>query len=524
MPFIRILFVGLRSIDHYSFWNMLSLDALEGHLLGVYGDSILIDRIECDTIDCFVENYASDVEYDIIGISVSTNTIELCLNIVKTLNLLDTGILLLGGQLPTYLPQEILNRINSLNCLDIGKVFCVGGEAERVIELIVGCLNKSVQNLHTIRKIDGVVSFSEDNGCGRISKLPVNTPKLQKLPYLPKYTPKEVDGIKVVQAQLSRGCSWGKCSFCTRYSFRNRGWESFSIDRIERDINHLICDLGVDVIEFCDDDFFGKYCSQNLDRANKIRRFIHEARRRSKREVQFRIFVRPGFIVGNGDFNHVETIKGLLNDYRSVGLKRLYIGIESGVDSQLQRYNRGYTAEQAEVAIKILKEISMSFDCGYIAFDPLVTIGELEENVRFYEKNGLIESNQWFWRSVAINVGTAMSRCPVIMSLLGDLDCNTMAYKYKFKDPLVQGIVDMLYAFTSDSRSKFYKLKSISKLRYTYDNGCLETIAKHSVQSNGIVVLRLVKSILVSIQQAKMREKEILAEMEKALSGGGCDI
>jgi radical SAM superfamily enzyme YgiQ (UPF0313 family) len=65
------------------------------------------------------------------------------------------------------------------------------------------------------------------------------------------------------------------------------------------------------------------------------------------------------------------------------GLDAVFIGLESGCQSQLDRFTKGTTVEQNRKAIEIVRELGLKMDVGFIMFDPYVTVEELEQNMRF---------------------------------------------------------------------------------------------------------------------------------------------
>ena len=67
------------------------------------------------------------------------------------------------------------------------------------------------------------------------------------------------------------------------------------------------------------------------------------------------------------------------------GMRRMLFGVESGVDSVLQRFNKGVTADQNTRAIRALTALDVPTRFTYITFDPLMTLDELQ---RTYDYQG----------------------------------------------------------------------------------------------------------------------------------------
>jgi hypothetical protein len=75
---------------------------------------------------------------------------------------------------------------------------------------------------------------------------------------------------------------------------------------------------------------------------------------------------------------------------REQGMDRCLFGLESGVDSILERFNKKTTANQNALAIRLLSACGIPIRCTYITFDHLMTLEELEESYRFQGRKDLL--------------------------------------------------------------------------------------------------------------------------------------
>ncbi|MDH3602055.1 MAG: hypothetical protein OEU26_20780, partial [Candidatus Tectomicrobia bacterium] len=73
----------------------------------------------------------------------------------------------------------------------------------------------------------------------------------------------------------------------------------------------------------------------------------------------------------------------LLKRMKNIGFNCVFVGFESGSDSQLKRYNKGVSRKENMKAIRILKQIGIHADGGFITFDPLMQMEEVFENTQF---------------------------------------------------------------------------------------------------------------------------------------------
>jgi hypothetical protein len=71
-------------------------------------------------------------------------------------------------------------------------------------------------------------------------------------------------------------------------------------------------------------------------------------------------------------------------------MDRCLFGLESGVDSILERFNKKTTARQNALAIRLLSACGIPIRCTYITFDHLMTLEELEESYRFQGRKDLL--------------------------------------------------------------------------------------------------------------------------------------
>ena len=88
--------------------------------------------------------------------------------------------------------------------------------------------------------------------------------------------------------------------------------------------------------------------------------------------MTFNIELRPN------DINRDELL--LL---RSVGLRAVFIGIESGIQRVLNEMRKDTTVEMNVQALQILKDLDIKIEMGWISLVPTMTFNELKENYQF---------------------------------------------------------------------------------------------------------------------------------------------
>lgn len=242
---------------------------------------------------------------------------------------------------------------------------------------------------------------------------------------------KEVmDKNGLVRMETSRGCPWNKCSFCIMpWKFCGENWRSFSKSKMEKELQLLISE-GVKQIYFTDEDFVGNYSHIN-DLCDIIERCVTDN--------QSLVF---------GGSTSVYTLNGLgeklqtcLHRMRQVGIKRLFVGIESGSDSQLLRYQKGVTSEMNKRMIKMLQEYDFDIDYGFILFDAKTTMEELYENLNFIEQTGLRNEISRFTKKLRLTPHTRLyEEYRIENRIISDLNENELTYEYDFIDPRIKMI------------------------------------------------------------------------------------
>lgn len=84
-----------------------------------------------------------------------------------------------------------------------------------------------------------------------------------------------------------------------------------------------------------------------------------------------------------------NRIKKLIN----IGLVHIFVGIESFIQKDLNLYNKNTTVKQNLEALKILDEFEISYEFGFIMFNPFTTLDDLLETVQTIKANNI---KKWY--------------------------------------------------------------------------------------------------------------------------------
>lgn len=193
--------------------------------------------------------------------------------------------------------------------------------------------------------------------------------KLVDLDTLPKPIHQPHVSDEWLMINSSRGC-YSRCTFCATFALygeaKDNWWrcrQPFSVvDEIE-----MAADQNIHNIQFADDNFIGS----DPDRAEKIARQI--IGRNLKVNLRF-------------DARVTDVKEPLFRILKEAGLKRVYLGCESGSRQDLKLFRKGTTVEQNVRAVNLAKSLSIEVNTGIIMFHPLSTLETLHDNIVFLEE------------------------------------------------------------------------------------------------------------------------------------------
>ena len=171
----------------------------------------------------------------------------------------------------------------------------------------------------------------------------------------------------------SRGC-YGDCSFCfikPYYGCSRRRVRT--PDSLERELSERLTRRPVNSLYFIDPSFIAPG-QQERERVIALSRIARAT------GLPF------------GFETRVDTIEeSLLTILAENGANSIFLGIESGCDSVLQRINKRITKQQIADAVGIVKRSGLQLNIGFIMFEPDSNLGELKENFNFLDELGLLD-------------------------------------------------------------------------------------------------------------------------------------
>lgn len=298
---------------------------------------------------------------DVVGItSMTTNfqyAVEMAQEIRKALP--DTPILL-GGAHANYFAEDILREHD---CFDI----IVKGECDFYV--------------HEIFKI-----ALEGKDYARLQGCVYRGPNSEIVENPPGPRPHDLDEVKAPAWHLldftnyinlpgmnrrlpyfilltSRGCPWGKCTFCYESATKAHRYRRHSPERVIEEVKWLIEVHGVRELYFWDDVFF-----INTKWMNRFYDLIEE------NNLDF-----TWAASGRVDFMKYDFLKR----GKELGLWNIFLGIESGNQDLLDMMKKGTTIERIKEVVGWTKELDIETRCSFLFGLPGETPEKAQRTIEF---------------------------------------------------------------------------------------------------------------------------------------------
>jgi radical SAM superfamily enzyme YgiQ (UPF0313 family) len=155
----------------------------------------------------------------------------------------------------------------------------------------------------------------------------------------------------VVYAEFSRGCSWGKCTFCSMWGCQKREWRHKPVELLLKELDALQ-EMGAKRFEFTDSDFMGPNPEKVSDL--DVYRTFAEKKIERKNELKFFAYLRVHSVYCKDDTEELRQAKiDTLKLLKKAGLQVVNIGGDYGSDKQRKRFNKGTTKEEIREAESI---------------------------------------------------------------------------------------------------------------------------------------------------------------------------
>lgn len=496
---MRVVLAALFSERYPSAGESHGISAIGGQLVADLGATLesldLLDMVAAgrDASDDLLQ-IVREKQPNIIAISVTYGTYDLLKKLVPALqSVAPAASLVLGGVLATYLDEDLLTEIAPLATV-------VVGEGETPFSQLVLALRDKTDRARIPN-----LAFRRD-GTGpvvRTQRINLNEKKLAP-PYRAHLTSFIPQGIQLF-AEATRSCSWSKCTFCKRglldVDGRGSEYRAFPGHRIGADLRKLV-ELGASSVTFADEDFLG----EKIEHARWVLKTLQASGASGSLTFDASMTVHSVFAKKMSDSERVERLQ-ILKDLHTLGLRKVFLGVESGSPSQLKRYAKGHSASEAAHAIAALRSLGVEVELGWIMFDPLCTLKEVEENIRFLLDNRAAEATSYVFNELRLQKDTKYVNLLKLhevrsgRSLLDPiLDRNTLSYSYRYLHAAIDVLMSTIKRWTGKLRPLHYPLKNMTRFGTSaaLDHGVVE-----ARQILGEMRVRLCELLLEGIQDLK---------------------
>lgn len=269
--------------------------------------------------------------------------------------------LIWGGPLPTILPDLTL----SSHLIDVA----VNGQGEVIL------LNL-VQRMQRGEDWRDVLGISYRNGQGEtVHNFPMKLADKNGFPPYPWHLVDlsvYVKGDEHVNSRIlnyvsSQGCPYD-CSFCSDPAMYSQKWTALKPQRVLDEISYLVHRYGLNGIKFYDSTFFA-----NPARTKEFARLLTE----SGLGIKWAASAHPRLI---------KTMSGdVLQGIAESGLSRLLVGLESGVQRELDLVGKGVTVDDLYLVAEKLSQVNVRGAFTFIVGFPGATEEEIDTTLRFGE-------------------------------------------------------------------------------------------------------------------------------------------
>ncbi len=264
----------------------------------------------------------------------------------------------LGGNHATIYKKRCLNECPEAD-------FVMFGECEQTLAEVADALTKE-------KSFAGIRGLIYRKGKKLVQN--ADRPLIQDLDSLPfpardllniiDYTPamEQYKRKPVTNVMTSRGCPF-QCTFCTS---RNTGMRLRSPQNVVLELKELVETYGVREVAFWDDTF-----TLNQARIRELCRLITEA----KLDIIWSAHSRANTLT-------LETAQAMAD----AGCWKIFFGIESLVQKNLDTIKKGITVQQAFDAIKITKQVGIQSECSFMFGIPGETYEEALTTINLIKK------------------------------------------------------------------------------------------------------------------------------------------
>lgn len=270
----------------------------------------------------------------------------------------------------------------------------------------------------------------------------------------------------IIHAEASRGCPWGRCTFCyieQKYHGLAQQWRPAAIEKVLADLE-VLSTRGARTVFFTDEDFVGP----DWNRIFALCDALIEAKASGRIAEDMAFFISAGVrSLLNHDRERAEEggVPKLMRHLKRAGVRELFLGIESGCNSQLKRYRKGANTEQNKKAIQWVRDAGIDLDLGFLPFDPWTTLDDLADNLAFAREAGLVRHHVRILKKILLTPGTPIAARWAEQNPGAPLQLSDLTLAYDFLDPRVGKIWELVERRWQARKSAIYRAQAARRVQ-----------------------------------------------------------
>lgn len=414
----------------------------------------------------------------------------------------------MGGHVPSIEPLKVLKLIKPLDSI----IRCEGEYT--LLELF-----RNIESPQKWEKIEGLAY--KKNGEIIINKYRNLISDLDKLPFPVRLSkPYMHRGIGLSTIISSRGCFYN-CCFCSIQKFyresKGKKRRRRSPLNVVKEIRYLNDLYNVQIFIFEDDDFPLKGIN-NIQWIEEFVKELHDKELHDK--IAFRISVRVD------EIDH-SALKLLMN----VGLLSVYVGIESGNNESLLKFNKKYTVQDIKSTLESFNHLKLPYEFGFMILHPYCTFETIENDIVFLRELANSDLTNIHFTKMIPYAGTNIEASLIQEGRLkGDL----INPDYDYTDERIDYF--QLFLTLAFHRRNFDKSGLLENLRYAkfdqiilsrfyhYDDANTQEIITNLIRLSNLVFIELTSKALAYMKKRTLSNiiqewnfmEELIQEAHKA--------
>jgi radical SAM superfamily enzyme YgiQ (UPF0313 family) len=443
----------------------LGIQVLSAALRARFGDDVdvRLDFVQTEAEQQALLEQLHTWEPDLIGISSKIGELAPLLAYYRFAeNSTHRPTFVVGDQLATLAPDALLGVAPRAICVIGEGEEALNGIVEAIISLGCGVAHEHLCRALVARDVPNC-AFIHDDAPRRTS-----SHRVAQVGILPPDRPfldRAVSEGWVIHAEASRGCPWGRCTFCyvgQKYHGISEQWRPAPIANILADLE-ILSERGARTVFFTDEDFVGP----DWERIFELCNALADAKTSGRISEDMRYFVSAGVrTLLDHDREHAAEggVPKLMRALERAGVRELFLGIDSGCSSQLKCYKKGASKAQNLKAIGWVRAAGIDLDLGFLPFDPWTTLDDLAESLEFARAAGLVQHHVRIMKKVLLTPGTPIAARFAQQHPSAPLDLSDLTLRYEFQDARVGRIWQLIERRWQARKSAIYRAQAARRV------------------------------------------------------------